>query len=106
MADQPKIDPEKLDKYDSFLKGLWRITSELVDIFKSMSEQEKVLAGGLIFQAKSPWLENHMSVLLGGEEVLASLITRTILESKRKSSPEPPPVPPIFGQGKEEEFTN
>ena len=106
MADKPKIDSKKLDKYDELLKKLWSTIGEIVDIFGAMSDQEKVLAGGLVLQVKSPWLANQISVLLGEEEVLASLITRTILESKRKYAPEQPPPPPVFGKPKKGEFTN
>lgn len=93
MADQPRVDPKKLDKYDQLLKELWKVTDQLTNSFKMMSDQEKVLAGGVLLQVQSPWRNSRMSILIGGLDMVMTLINQAMREIKR---PPPPDKPPIF----------
>lgn len=92
MADQPRIDPQKLNQYDKLLKELWKLTDQISSFFKEMSNQEKVLAGGLILQVQSPWRDSRMSILIGGLDMVMTLINQAMREIKRPPPPEKPSV--------------
>lgn len=94
---EPKIDPIRLNKYDKLLMAVWESADALVDLYKTMSPQEKILAGGVVLQAASPWKENNISAMAGEEETIIALLNRAVRE-RRSPSPTPPmDSPPIFG---------
>ncbi len=94
---KPKVNSKKLDEYEKYLRELWTFAKKLESMFKELSLQERVLAGGTIFQCDNPWGNLRMSMLTGDRETIANLLNRTLQDFNR-SRPEPPP---IFGKEKD-----
>ena len=87
-----KIDPKKLDKFDNHLLGLWKTIGKLTEIYKTMSEQEQTLIGGVMVQIKTPWSGKKFSVMIGEKEFLGGLVTDAVNELQRG----PVPPKPVF----------
>ena len=85
---KPRIDPKKLDEYFDLLNGLWNTVNKLNDIHRLLSVQEKVLAGGVVFQAKCPWKDMNFAVMVGEAEVLSTLVNRAINDVRQPQMPQ------------------
>jgi len=90
---KPKVNSKELDKYEKYMRELWAFTKKLESMLKPLSSQEKVLAGGLVFQSVCPWGNLGMSVFIGEREMLAGLLNRTV---QNFNQPPGPKIPPIF----------
>jgi len=103
MADQAKINTERLNEYVKLLGELWKITEKITKLFNGMTVQEKTLSGGVLVQSQNPWDENKMSVFVGGAEIVRALIDQAIIEVKR---PLPEAKPPVFEKKDKDKLPN
>ena len=93
-----EINSETLDKIDQKIGELWKIIEELTSMFKALSSQERVLAGGVLLQVRSPWGNKSVSALIGDTEIVAGLINQAVKEIQR---PQAPQMPKIFQEDKD-----
>lgn len=92
MPDQPKINSKKLNDYEQCVRELWVFTQKLEKMFKTLSPQEKVLAGGFVFQVACPWSNLGISIFNGARDTVAGLLGQAV---QRMNQPLPK-APPTF----------
>jgi len=96
MADDIKIDKDKLKEYDKNLNELWEKVQNLSGAYDKLTSQEKVLAGGIVVEIANPWNDHNVRAFVGSQEIVANLLNRAITALRQ---PQPQQKPTIFGKG-------
>ena len=74
MPSQPKINSEKMDQATKVLVDIMSLANNYNDLFKTLTPQEKVVIGGIVFCVRSNWSDSRMVGVMASREVAGFMI--------------------------------